>query len=1351
MAERVSITARATDRDALAAAVERVSAGETVVVSLEGHVGSGRSTLLDELAGMLEASGIGVRRAKAYAADQTRPGAVAQELGLEGDDSTGPLALLVDDAQWMDTTSLGQLHLGVAEHREGCLVALAPERDARSLGIDKLADTAGRRGTYLSIDLDPLTVRDVEKALGGSEEEAEALAETLVERSQGLADDLDRLVDEWMEAGILARRDDGLVLVGTPPEARSTLTEAVAALPRPERKVVEAASLAHRPLPLAMVASILAQDIDDALDTGESLAERGLLRETPQGFAAITDVDAGRVADGLGDVRRAATYGSLAKAASAAGLDRDEPGLVGRYYQRATMWVEALPLLADAGLELAGKQRFGEALPLVEDAISAYENSGIDDAELEGKLRFARAQAYRFGGWPERAGADLEIAVGRLEGTLRIGALGYGGQVADDRQRPQESEQYLARALYEAISQDKPAMQGSLLTLLARTLERLGFATEADAVMAKGEALLAQHGDQAQRYRGRYNKAWIAFDRGQAKTADSLFTACTDEAADLGGSDYVADVEAWLSRALFMTGDVKRALEVRDSAILHADRAGSTGPVFLSHMSLAEGAALYGRYDEALEAADEMLGLVLRQLPGWENAARFLRAQALFGMERLDEASDEVALAIEACPPGIDGKRWRDKIRVLQMQIETATGEEWPEEEALRLTDDLLGNNWYAAAVSLMTSRAVYEKDPESGAEAAALAMQLGTPMAAAQAVHLGKGWDAAGSDAVVAAMKVLEQNVPEQWLETFRALPFVAPALAAPDVAEEDFRDAAAALDQQLQRALEEAGLADVESLLSPAQRQARGLRRRRRRRSPWLIAAAAAAVLVVGVGGGVLAATVLQPDPPPAQPPVATAPPVTGPEVTELALPDLAPAEMVRNQFYLASASGGPTAADLGFDGPVEGYYWKNEIGSPLRSSPITWGPYVMFGATDNLMYAVDIKTGDEKWTLRTSDSVEGIPTVVDSFVYFGSKDGNVYARDALKTTAQQAWQFKTDGPVYGQPAVWGGTVYVGSNDGYLYALQAAEGNMTPETRERWRAGPFREIRGGPLLAEGYVWIGGSDGFLRAFNPITGVEHCSFNTAGAIKSSPITFNGDIYVSSENNNVWRVDSRTCLQILSYPSFAPVPSSPVILDGVTYVVPPAVTLVESFEGSTAIESFPCGQADRPETTAGGEERTGALLYLAENEFLLAVDIDSGRCIWSTRTGGKIEAAPAVARGVVYVGSRDGVLYAMDAATGAVRWTFQTGNAIEASPTLGPGIVYLASTDGNFYALGDGVIPPKDDVVVVPPEFQAAPASADPAPAPPPPPPDPSTTTTITLPPGVPEEPSGNGGGGPNTM
>jgi len=39
--------------------------------------------------------------------------------------------------------------------------------------------------------------------------------------------------------------------------------------------------------------------------------------------------------------------------------------------------------------------------------------------------------------------------------------------------------------------------------------------------------------------------------------------------------------------------------------------------------------------------------------------------------------------------------------------------------------------------------------------------------------------------------------------------------------------------------------------------------------------------------------------------------------------------------------------------------------------------------------------------------------------------------------------------------------------------------------------------------------------------------------------------------------------------------------------------------------------------------------------------------------WVAKTGGPVLSSPAVANGVVYVGTRDGYLYALDTATGFI--------------------------------------------------------------------------------------------------
>ena len=57
----------------------------------------------------------------------------------------------------------------------------------------------------------------------------------------------------------------------------------------------------------------------------------------------------------------------------------------------------------------------------------------------------------------------------------------------------------------------------------------------------------------------------------------------------------------------------------------------------------------------------------------------------------------------------------------------------------------------------------------------------------------------------------------------------------------------------------------------------------------------------------------------------------------------------------------------------------------------------------------------------------------------------------------------------------------------------------------------------------------------------------------------------------------------------------------------------------------------------------------------------ALDASTGAKRWSYTTGGSVITSPAVANGVVYVGSFDCNVYALDASTGAELWSYTTGD------------------------------------------------------------------------------------------
>ncbi len=82
----------------------------------------------------------------------------------------------------------------------------------------------------------------------------------------------------------------------------------------------------------------------------------------------------------------------------------------------------------------------------------------------------------------------------------------------------------------------------------------------------------------------------------------------------------------------------------------------------------------------------------------------------------------------------------------------------------------------------------------------------------------------------------------------------------------------------------------------------------------------------------------------------------------------------------------------------------------------------------------------------------------------------------------------------------------------------------------------------------------------------------------------------------------------------------------------------------------------------------------------------ALDAATGVKLWSYTTGGQVYSAPAVANGVVYVGSNDNNMYALNAKTGVKLWSYATGYWINGAPTVENGVVYFGSNDSYVYAL-----------------------------------------------------------------
>ena len=59
--------------------------------------------------------------------------------------------------------------------------------------------------------------------------------------------------------------------------------------------------------------------------------------------------------------------------------------------------------------------------------------------------------------------------------------------------------------------------------------------------------------------------------------------------------------------------------------------------------------------------------------------------------------------------------------------------------------------------------------------------------------------------------------------------------------------------------------------------------------------------------------------------------------------------------------------------------------------------------------------------------------------------------------------------------------------------------------------------------------------------------------------------------------------------------------------------------------------------------------------------MYALNAGTGALLWKYATEDGVYSSPAVANGVVYVGSDDDNLYALNASTGALLWKYTTGS------------------------------------------------------------------------------------------
>jgi outer membrane protein assembly factor BamB len=380
-------------------------------------------------------------------------------------------------------------------------------------------------------------------------------------------------------------------------------------------------------------------------------------------------------------------------------------------------------------------------------------------------------------------------------------------------------------------------------------------------------------------------------------------------------------------------------------------------------------------------------------------------------------------------------------------------------------------------------------------------------------------------------------------------------------------------------------------------------------------------------------------------------------------------------------------------------------------LYISPDNNAKLEAFDAAGNTNCSGSPKTCSPLWTGTVGPDVKSSPAVANGVVYLGASDHKLYAFDAAGNTncsgspktCSPLWTATTGNFVYSSPTVSNGVVYVGSDDGKLYAFDAAGSTNcsgTPKTcNPLWTASTGAGVETSPAVANGIVYVGSNQ--LYAFDA-AGNTNCSGSPKACSPlwtaplgsgGTPAVANGVVYVgSTQNHSLYAFDAvgnTNC-------SGTPKTCSPLWYGFLGYYVnnstdaPPAVANGVVYVGSRDSNLYAFDAAGST-NCSGSPTKTCTPL-------------------WTGATAGSIIlSSPAVANGVVYIGSSDDKLYAFDAAgsvncSGAPKtcsplWKAATTGYIESSPVVENRVVYIGSGDSSLYAFGLENIPPTTSVVI----------------------------------------------------
>ena len=329
-----------------------------------------------------------------------------------------------------------------------------------------------------------------------------------------------------------------------------------------------------------------------------------------------------------------------------------------------------------------------------------------------------------------------------------------------------------------------------------------------------------------------------------------------------------------------------------------------------------------------------------------------------------------------------------------------------------------------------------------------------------------------------------------------------------------------------------------------------------------------------------------------------------------------------------------------------------------------------------------------------------------------YFNSMKGNsVAAFDAVSGNIR--WRFQADSPIKHTVAVKDGIVVAQSAEGIVYALNAGTG------KQIWRY-DIKKTSIFPLtnpvaIDKNQVYVG-DDAKFTVLRLKDGDYEWDFNIDHnygiSIADAPAIWEDVVIVPFRHGTVKLARDSGRQEMLR--EFNPQPESGVEVPRIPLHRTPVISENIMYSSYYPHESRLCAyDLDKNQflwisqlvVSRGPYEELsspavadGVVVVGTAKGEVAGVEAETGKIIWKSQSGkniasfvpgirleSSITSSPAICNGIAYIGSNDGVLYAFDIKTGDIVWKFDIGCPVTGSPAISGNTLFVTAYDGTLYA------------------------------------------------------------------